>query len=528
MKKLLNFSLALLMALTLTACGSGGNGGGNTSAQKGGTYIIAQSGEPASMNPDTISDDYLYAPAQNIFNRVVKLNNNYEVLPDLATSWDVSEDAKTYTFHLNEKAKWHDGQPVTAEDCKYTFDTIVKESYANASVFVYVEEIVAEDAQTLVFKMKQPDASFVSNLAWYGTFVLPKHILDGQDWLTSDFNQNPVGSGPFKFSEWNKGTDLKLVRNEEYWGDVPYLDGLTYMVQPDGSTAYQAWLNDEVDEIESINLPVSEIENLKATDKYIWVTQMWPTMFYLTFNMKDGAFANPDVRMAVAMGINREEVSTKGYNGYKPASTHYIPSIYTDALNDDAKLPAYDPDGAVELLEKAGLTKNANGYYIEEKIRIMQGFEDLATVVIAELDKIGIKLTMDVLDMNIWTEQVWQGQQFTISAVGGFQGPDVLGTGRRWTKDGAINVAFYSNDEIEGYYSDALKASSQDAINENMKKIQTILAKDNPIIPMVDYGDVAAFKSNVHGHPLFTNEQGGSRDKAGFSEMTYLWMDAAQ
>ena len=527
MKKLLNFSLALLMALTLTACGSGGNGG-DGDAQKGGTYIIAQTGEPATLNPDTVSDDFLYAPAQNIFNRVVKLNNNYEVLPDLATSWDVSEDALTYTFHLNENAKWHDGQPVTAEDAKYTFDTIVKESYANASVFASVDEIVAEDDHTLVFKMKDPDASFLANLAWYGTFVLPKHVLDGQDWMNSDFNQNPVGSGPFKFSEWNKGTDLKLVRNDEYWGDVPYLDGLIYMVQPDGSTAYQAWLNDEVDEIESANIPVSEIESLQATDKYTWVTQVWPSPYYVTFNMKEGPFANSDVRMAVAKGINREEVSTKAFNGYKPANDYYIPGIYTDALNEDAKQPDYDPDGAVELLEKAGYTKNANGYYFEAKITVFTGFEDAATVVIAELDKIGIKLTLDVIDYNIWEDVVWAQQQFDITMVAGFQGPDVLGTTRRWTKAGAVNVNGYSDPEIEELASKALKSSSQDEINDLVKQIQVILARDNTILTMVNFADVAAYKANVHGHPMFTDEQGGSRAKASFSEMTYVWLDAAE
>ncbi|MGN1344041.1 MAG: ABC transporter substrate-binding protein [Traorella sp.] len=525
MKKLLKAGLALLMACSLAACGKE-NGG--EEAQKGGTYIIATSGEPNTLNPDTYSDDYNYEIMQNIFSRIVKLNNNYEVLPDLAETWDITDGACTYTFHLTDKATWHDGEKVTAEDAKYTFDTIIAEQYANASVFAYVTEIIAEDDTTLVFKLSQPDASFLSNLAWYGTFVLPKHILEGQDWTESDFNENPVGSGPFKFSAWNKGTDVRIVRNEDYWGDVPYLDEVIYTVIPDANTQYQAWLNNEVDEISSSYIPVSEIASLQESGKYIWVTQEWPSPYYVTFNLNDGPFADADVRMAVAKGVNREEVSTKAFNGYKPANNYYISQIYTDALNEDAKQPDYDPEGAMKLLEDAGYKKDANGYYFETQFTIFAGFEDAATVVIAELDKIGIKCTLNVLDYNIWVEQVWQNQQFTITMVAGFQGPDVLGAGRRWTKAGAVNVNGYSDPEVEDLYAKALKAESQDEINDIMKQIQVILARDNTLVTMVNYADVAAYKSYVHGHPMFTDEQGGSRAKAGFSELTYVWLDEVE
>lgn len=531
MKKLFALGLSFLMCLSLTACGGGDSAGGSDAeeAVSGGTYIIAQQGEPKNMNPDTVSDDYLYAPAQNMFNRVVKLNNNYQVLPDLATEWEISDDALTYTFHLNENAKWWDGEAVTADDVKYTFDTIVAENYANASVFANVDEIVAQDEHTVVFKMAQADATFLANLAWYGTFVLPKHVLDGQDWLTSDFNTNPVGSGPFKFAAWNKGTDLRLEKNADYWGDVPYLDELVYTVIPDGNTQYQAWQNDEVDEIASAMIPTSEIEALQAEeDKYIWVTQEWPSPYYITFNMKEGPFADVAVRKAVAMGISREEVSEKAFNGYKPANDYYISKIFTDALNEDAKEPDYDPDGAMKVLEDAGYKKDSDGYYLNITLTIFEGFEDAANVVVAELDKIGIKCELSVIDYNVWEENCWKNQQYEMTMVAGFQGPDVLGAVRRWTKDGTVNVNGYYDDEIEDLVTKALAASSQDEINDYMKQIQAILAEDIPVLMLVNYTDVAAFKSYVHGHPMYTDEQGGSRGKAGFSEMTYTWIDSAE
>lgn len=528
MKKFLALGLALATVLSLTACGN--KAGGNSEAQKGGNYIVGDIGEAASLNPDTVSDDYNYQIVQNIFSRVVKLNNNYEVLPDLAKTWEISDDALTYTFHLNENAKWHDGEAVTADDVKYTFDTIVSEKYANANVFANVSEIIAQDEHTVVFKMKQADGSFLANLAWYGTFVMPKHLYEGTDWLTNEYNEKPIGSGPFKFKEWKKGTSITIERNDDYWGgQVPYLDTVTYTVIPDANTMYQSWLNGEIDEIPATCIPVSEIASLQEDkDTYNWVTQDWPSPYYITFNMNDGPFANADVRLAVAKGVNRDEVSTKAFNGYKPANNYYIPSIYTSSLNEEAKQPDYDPDGAMQLLEKAGYTKGSNGYYFETELTIFSGFEDAATVVIAELDKIGIKLTLNVIDYNVWEDQCWKQQKFTMTMVGGFQGPDVLGTGRRWTKEGVVNVNGYSDPEIEKLYSQAVQAATQEEVDECMKKIQVILARDNPIVTMVLYADVAPYKSYIHGHPMLTDDQGGSRKNAGFSELTYVWLDNAE
>ncbi len=527
MKKLTAFALSCFMFLALTACGgnNGGNSGGNKTAKDGGTYIIAQQGEPASMNPDTVSDDYLYPIAQNMFNRLVKLNNNYEVLPDLATSWESSDDALTHTFHLNEKAKWWDGEAVTSEDVKYTFDTIVEKNYANKSVFANVKEIEAKDDLTLIFHMSAPDASFLSNVAWYGTFIMPQHVLDGQDWQKSDFNQNPVGSGPFKLSKWNKGTDLRLVKNAEYWGDVAHLDEIVYTVIPDANTAYQAWLNNEVDEIPSALIPTSEIASMQENGDYNWVNQEWPSPYYMTFNLNEGPFKDVKVRKAIAMGVNRNEVSEKAFSGYKPANDYFITKIFTSSLNDNAKQPSYDPEGAMKLLEEAGYKKNKDGYYFETKLTIFEGFEDAANVLVADLEKIGVKCTLSVVDYNVWQENAWKNQEFELTMVAGFQGPDVLGAGRRWTTDGVINVNFYSNEKVDTLYKEALAAATQEEVDAKMKDIQAILAEDLPLILLVNYTDVCAYKSNVQGHPMYTDEQGGSRAKAGFNEMTYVWLD---
>lgn len=534
MKKLCKTLLAGLMTLSMAACGNPSvpnQASANPSSpisgiKEGGTYIVGQGGEPATLNPDATSDDYNYVIMQNIFSRLYKLNNLYQPIPDLATSYDLSADGMTWTFHLHENAKWTDGEPLTSKDVKYTFDTITEQKYTFSSVFASVASIETPDDHTVVFKMSAPDASFLGNVAWYGTFILPKHILEGQDWLSADFNDAPtVSSGPFKFDQWNKGTDIQLVRNDDYFGDQAHLERIIFTFIPDQNTAYQSWLNNEIDEYD--NYPDAELADLQQQkDKYFFAQQEWPSPWYIVFNLQNGPFADKLVRQAVAYAIDRNEISTTATKGRMPAAQYFIPAIYKEAVNDEAKLPDYNPEKAEELLQKAGLSKDADGYYINDTLTIMSGgFDDTAAVVVADLEKVGIHLSLNVIDFNIWVTQVMDNYDFTISMLGGFQGPDVLGCGRRWTSDGSTNIARYSNPEVDQLFAQAKQASDQSVINENMKKIQSYLADDVPNLPMVDYNQLIPIKKYIMGSPDVMQAEGGAKEIAGFSEFTYVWLN---
>ena len=492
----------------------------------GGTYIIAQDGEPATLNPNAIADDYNYPIVQNLFNRMYKLNNMFQPVPDLATDYELSEDSLTYTFHLHDDAYWTDGEKVTADDVLYTFNEIVDKHYEFESVFANVESMEAPDDYTVVFHMSQPDGSFVYNLSWYGCFILPKHALEGEDWMTSEFNNAPVTSGPFKFDVWNKGTDVQIVRNDDYFGDKPYLDRVIYTAIPDMNTMYQAWINGEVDEISAQDIPATEKQSIiDDTENYYTIYQTWPSPWYICFNLEEGPFADVKVREALTYGIDRDDVSIKATGGFMPSTDYYIPDLYVDALNEDAKMPEYDLEKAQALLEEAGYTKDEDGYYFETTFSVMSGFDDFCTVIADNMDKMGIKVKLDVLDFNIWSEQILDDYNFEISALGGFQGPDVLGTTRRWTTNGAINASRYSNEAVDELAAKAVSASSDEERNEYMKEIQTYLAQDIPHILVVMYEDQAPFKNYIHGNPYVKIEDGGSMEKAGFSELTWTWID---
>ena len=155
----------------------------------------------------------------------------------------------------------------------------------------------------------------------------------------------------------------------------------------------------------------------------------------------------------------------------------------------------------------------------------MSGFDDFCKVIADNMEKMGFKVTLDVLDYNIWVTQCLDDYNFEITALAGFEGPDVLGTTRRWTTNGSVNVARYSNAEVDALAVKAASASTDAERNEAMKEIQVHLREDLPMILIVAYDDYQPLKKGISGHPYVPVADGGSMEIAGFSEMTYVSFD---
>lgn len=153
-----------------------------TEALYGGTLVaISTSGNPGSFNPVWKSDDPATSTNHNIFNKLVTLNYNYEICPDLAESWEISDDGLTYTFHLYENIKWHDGEPFSSEDVKFTIETVLENKGRMAIEWSAIESIDCPDANTVILHLSQPDAALLGFLAWYACQIIPKHIYEGTD-----------------------------------------------------------------------------------------------------------------------------------------------------------------------------------------------------------------------------------------------------------------------------------------------------------------------------------------------------------
>ena len=482
------------------------------------TLIVRASGDPQGFNPDLTGDDNLYPIAQNIYNRLCKLDASKGTpIPDLAESWEFSDDGLTLTFHLREGVKWHDGEDFTADDVVYTFETIkANSSYHLSPNLQGVESFEKVDDYTVAMHLTEADVSLVGYIAWYGSFIMPEHIFNnGQTWEENEANTtSPVGTGPFIFDSYQAGVATTLVKNPNYWEGEPKLDRLIYQIIPDTTTAVQALINGEIDYLEAV--PAAEVQTLEATDGITLMNNIYPSPYYIAFNFNEEAVQDVAVRKAVAMCIDRESISQKVYAGIMQPEYAFYPTI-SWASNQEDIAPAFDTAAAEQVLIDAGYTKNADGYYVSLPIDCFESANcpDVAKLLQADCAKAGIELVINVMEYNAWNDKVAIQKNFVVEMQGGFQGPDPAALASRVGTNGSMNQSSYSNAEVDALFAEAIKTDDQAARTELYQQVQTILSEELPIVPIVQYAAYDAWGSNVTNTP---NEGTG---KWGWAEWTF-------
>lgn len=477
--------------------------GGEGEPKYGGTFVLNLSGDPKSFNPDGVSDDYNFHISQNLFSRLVHMNINQEILPDLATDWEYTNDGKTVTFHLQENAKWHDGEPVTSADVKWTYDTIISEKGHASSGLTDVISIEAPDEHTVVFNLENPSAMFISTLSWYGTYILPKHLYEGTDWLTNPVNMQPIGSGPFKFVSYEPGSSITFEAFEDYFRGRPYLDKLIYTIIPDTNTAYQAFLNGELDNLAG-GFPAGAVDKLDGDPNYkMLYNDTSAGRDYLTFNFQDENFGKKEVREAVALAVNKEQIVEVALKGLGIPSYYYVPVAYTNYLNDDARMPERDVEKARQLLESAGYTADENGFYFSCTLDIFTSGSspDIATILVENLKEAGINVSINSMEYAAWVDKVKDGQNFEFTLLGGQQSPDISAVSQRVGTGGSMNFTYYSNPQVDELFAQGSMETDQQARYDIYKEIQVYLAEDIPYVPLSDYKSKIAIPAYVMGHP---------------------------
>ena len=237
--------------------------------KRGGALILALEGEPSTLTAHLATDTPAMMVANNLFNALILLDPQLRPVPDLAESWTVSPDGRTYAFTLTQKARWHDGKPLTAEDVEFTFNEIIAKTHPRAgSWWPNVASAKATGPYEFAFVLKEPFVPFLTMLGSVlssGALILPKHIYAGTDLRTNPANQRPVGSGPFAFSRWQRGGFIELSRNAAYWKPgKPYLDRLVFQVMPDPASRLLAFEGGEVDFLHWYIVPYDRVARLRA------------------------------------------------------------------------------------------------------------------------------------------------------------------------------------------------------------------------------------------------------------------------
>ena len=420
-----------------------------------------------------------------IFNGLTAHDGDNQVVPGLAKSWDYDEETCTYTFHLEEGVKWHDGEPFTADDVKFTIEAIMdpENGSENAPNYEDVEEITVVDDHTVSFKLDAPNVAFLDYMTMA---VLPKHLLEGEDMQTSDFFRNPVGTGPYKLESWEEGQAITLVKNEDYFKGEPNIDTVVFkIVTDDNAKALQL----KSGELDLALLTPKDAATFADDEAYTCYDMKTSDYRGILFNFWNEYWQkNKDLIPAVCYGIDRQAIVDavllgQGMTAYGPLQRN----IYND---ENVEHYDYDPEKAKSVLEEAGCEMGDDGFYYRdgEKVGFVisgagdQVRVDIAQIAAQQLQQIGMDVTVEI------PAQVdWGGQMAYLIGWGSpFDADDhtykVFGT------DKGANYSGYSNELVDKYLTEARQSDDPEVRAEAYDKFQEELAKD-PAFAFICYID---------------------------------------
>ena len=498
MKKIVSVFITAVMAAALAACsgaavqesGAGQAGAENDAASGAGLAGHTGSAGGASNIQETLvygSGDYTRInPAMDehgeinilIFNGLTAHDGKNQVVPGLAESWEFDETTYTYTFHLAQGVKWHDGEPFTAEDVKFTIEAIMdpENGSENAPNYEDVEEITVLDDNTITFRLKAPNVAFLDYMTMA---VLPEHLLEGEDMQTSDFFRSPVGTGPYRLEEWDEGQAITLVKNEDYFKDEANIDRIVFKIVPDDNARAMQMQSGELD---LALLTPRDAENFKGKDGYSVYEMKTSDYRGILFNFANEYWqANRDIIPAVCFGIDRQAIVDAVILGHGIVA--YGPLQRNIYNNEEVEHYDYSPVKAKAVLEDAGCTMGEDGFYYRNGERI--GFTvsvgagdqvrvDIAQAAAQQLREIGIDVGVEVPSRVDWGGQ----QAYLIGWGSPFDADDhtykVFGTGK------GANYNSYSNEMVDKYLSQARESDDPGVRKEAYAGFQEELANDPP------------------------------------------------
>jgi peptide/nickel transport system substrate-binding protein len=419
--------------------------------------------EPPHLDPTAGAaaaiDEVLYA---NVFEGLTRIGAGGEVLPALAESWTVSDDGTVYTFKLRTGAKFHDGTPFSADDVKFSLDRARAEDSVNAqkALFGAIGSVDVVDPATVKVTLKNQQGSFLYNLGWGDAVIVsPK---------TADTNkENPVGTGPFKFSAWAKGSSITIVRNADYWGTPVALEKAEFRIIPDAAAAVPALLSGDVQALPNFNLG-DAIPQVEADPRFKIVIGATEGETVLSTNNKKPPFDNLKVRQAIAHTLDRKAIIDGASSGLgTPIGSHFSPA--NAAYVDLTGTYPHDPAKARELLKEAGFE---NGFKATLKLPPVAYARDGGQIIASQLREIGIDLEIIPVEWADWLDQVFTRKDYDLSIVSHTEPNDIDIYSR---KDYYFN---YDNPAFDKVIEELNLTSDEARRTELFQQAQKILADD--------------------------------------------------
>jgi peptide/nickel transport system substrate-binding protein len=498
----------------LEACGGGGTQTSQT-PKKGGHVIEGNFSDIRTLNSMLSSDTASNQVIGLMFDGLLNYKKNGDLIPALASDLPkTSSDGLTYTFKLRDNLKFSDGHPLTADDVVFTYQLAYDPKYKDVAsprrgdLSKYIASVTAQDPKTVVIQTTQVFAPFLANHALYG--ILPKHVLgdlDPKAVNTADFNTGPsVTNGAFKFVKWEKGQQVTLARNDNYWNGPAYLDSYVYKVLPDSVAVTNQLKTGEID-IGPVD--PGQFDAIKTATNVVTSEFPVPTFTFYAYNLDPAKlggklFGDKAVRQALLYALNRQQIVTAIFFGHGSVANSVEPPTSWAYKDKPQVLYSFDKAKAESLLDGAGWAKGADGIRAKggQKLKFEmitnagnKQRESMLTVMQQSWKDIGVDATPKLIQFPQLVSQIVSIRTFDVFLVGFNWGadPDVSPLYHsRNAAPGGFNGADFKNDQADTLLDQALNTLDRSKRKDLYGQFQDLMSDQEP-------SPVILFNSGIYG-----------------------------
>ena len=504
------FTAMFLLCGMLAGCGPTGSSSTTTDGSDDGakdTLIVAIPESPTYMDPMVQASIGTYRVTTQMFDRLVMMDNDMNLVPGLAESWEVIDDTTT-VFHLRQGVKFHNGEEMTSEDVKYSLERCIANPGVNYN-YLIIESITCDDDYTVTIKTSAPFNALLYRLSLDAASIICKSA----DTSAEEFNKNPVGTGPFKFVSWELGGDVVLEAFEDYWGGAPAVKRVIFRTIPEALNRTIGLETGEVDL--AYDLGITDLESLADNASVTTLTSPSTTVWYVGMNVQKAPFDNEKVRQAVAYALDPQGYIDLVFSGEATPANYTMLPPSVDGYVSDCSDYSCNVEKAKELLAEAGYP---DGFSTTLWCSDTQVMRDSAVVIQEQLRQVGINAEVKTLESGQFQSETGNGahDMFIMSKTS--IDPDSMLRSMYHTEalGPSGNRCFWTTPEVDALIDEASTTTDTEHAMELYAEIQSKVAEAAPLVPMAVEHLNAGMQSNVKGFGLYPG-------KSHYSNVTFFF-----
>ncbi len=461
-----------------------------------GTAITVIDADPTTLNLGMTTDYTAGDVSAKILEGLVWTDRNFVAQPSLATSWQASPDGRDYIFKLRPNVRWHDGTPFTSADVVFSFTDILAKLHPRASAMLrrLQVQVSAGDDATVMFRLKDPYAPFLQQLSVFDSPILPKHLYAGTDIAANPANQHPVGTGPFKFASWDRGSSITVTRNADYWGaPKPRLERIVFQIIPQPANRITAMETGDCDFASDFYLPkAGELQLLAAKKLQVRQGVNIPAIYFVLFNTEAGPFADIRARHAAAYALDRPRMVRQVMNGLATPGYGAFGDGFQWLLDADStysKLYPLDAAKARSLLTEQGTKPETRPRLLYDAARPQM--VGTANIIRENLRSISLDIQLMPLERAVLNDRLFAKRDYDMALQSYFSAGDpAIGYHRLYQTDTAhtmqTNPTGYSNPQVDALLGQAVSEPDRDKRAGIYRELQKILNVELPALVLYD------------------------------------------